>query len=209
MITTAEQYNANLHLIHNINPPTYATLPTADNIYNVDINTREIDAPLFLAVEKDNVSETIYFIVDRYADYMDLATTSCVITYTNAAGNSRMYPVPFYDIYSYANEKKIILPWCLDIGVAEASGEVEFAIQFFKIGEVLNPKDNSVEKIIQYSLNTLPAKSKILVGIDVEHDNLSADYKLQPDQYRQLLDRINAIEGYQQDKYGTYWTILD
>jgi hypothetical protein len=37
MITTAEQYNANLHLINNINPPTYATLPTADNIYNIDI----------------------------------------------------------------------------------------------------------------------------------------------------------------------------
>ena len=89
MITTAEQYNANLHLLHNTNPPTYATLPHADNIYNIDVNTREIDAPRFLAVEKDNVSETIYFIIDRYADYMDLATTSCIITYTNALGKTR------------------------------------------------------------------------------------------------------------------------
>jgi hypothetical protein len=176
MVTTAEQYNANLHLIHNINPPTYAALPTADNIYNIDVNTREIDAPRFLAVEKDNISETIYFIIDRYADYMDLATTSCVITYTNAAGNSGMYAVPFYDIYSYASEKKMILPWCLDIGVAEAPGKVEFAIQFFKIGEVLNPKTNGMEKVLQYSLNTLPAKSEILIGINVDSDNLSPDY---------------------------------
>jgi hypothetical protein len=86
MITTAEQYNANLHLIHNNNPPTYAALPTPDYIYNIDISTREIDAPKFLGVETDNVSETIYFIVDRFADYMDLSTTSCVITYINALG---------------------------------------------------------------------------------------------------------------------------
>lgn len=207
MITTAEQYNANLHLIHNINPPTYATLPTADNIYNIDVNTREIDAPQFLAVEKDNVSETIYFIVDRYADYMDLATTSCIITYTNAAGKSRIYAVPFYDIYSYASEKKIILPWCLDIGVAEAPGEIEFAIQFFKVGEILNPETNGMEKVVQYSLNTLPAKSKVLVGMTVKE--FEESYKLAPDQFNQLLDRINIIERYQQDKYGTYWTILD
>ena len=207
MITTAEQYNANLHLIHNINPPTYATLPTADNIYNFDVNTREIDAPQFLAVEKDNISETIYFIVDRYADYMDLATTSCIITYTNAAGKSRIYAVPFYDIYSYASEKKIILPWCLDIGVAEAPGEIEFAIQFFKVGEILNPETNGMEKVVQYSLNTLPAKSKVLVGMTVKE--FEESYKLAPDQFNQLLDRINIIERYQQDKYGTYWTILD
>ena len=207
MITTAEQYNANLHLINNINPPTYATLPTADNIYNIDVNTREIDAPRFLAVEKDNISETIYFIIDRYADYMDLATTSCIITYTNAAGKSRIYTVPFYDIYSYASEKKIILPWCLDIGVAEAPGEVEFAIQFFKVGEVLNPETNGMEKVVQYSLNTLPAKSKVLVGMTVKE--LEESYKLAPNQFNQLLDEIHKIERYQQDKYSVYWTILD
>ena len=207
MITTAEQYNANLLLIHNINPPTYATLPTADNIYNIDVNTRKIDAPQFLAVEKDNISETIYFIVDRYADYMDLATTSCIITYTNAAGKSRIYAVPFYDIYSYASEKKIILPWCLDIGVDEAPGEIEFAIQYFKVGEILNPETNGMEKVVQYSLNTLPAKSKVLVGMTVKE--FEESYKLAPDQFNQLLDRINIIERYQQDKYGTYWTILD
>lgn len=45
MITTAEQYNSYLHVIDNANPPVYAALPTADNIYNIDIKTREIDPP--------------------------------------------------------------------------------------------------------------------------------------------------------------------
>lgn len=207
MITTAEQYNANLHLINNINPPTYATLPTADNIYNIDIQTREIDAPRFLAVEKDNISETIYFIIDRYADYMDLATTSCVITYTNALGKTRVYAVPFYDIYTFVDEKKMIIPWCLDAGVAEAPGQVEFAVQFFKIGEVRNLETNDVEQIVNYSLNTRPAKSMVLVGMTAKE--WAESHVLTADQYDQLLAKINGIEQRQLDKYATYWTILE
>lgn len=207
MITTAEQYNANLHLINNINPPTYATLPTANNIYNIDIQTREIDAPRFLAVEKDNISETIYFIIDRYADYMDLATTSCVITYTNALGKTRVYAVPFYDIYTFVDEKKMIIPWCLDAGVAEAPGQVEFAVQFFKIGEVRNLETNDVEQIVNYSLNTRPAKSMVLVGMTAKE--WAESHVLTADQYDQLLAKINGIEQRQLDNYATYWTILE
>ena len=203
MITTAEQYNANLHLIHNNNPPIFATLPTADNIYNIDIKTREIDAPKFLAVEKDHVSETIYFMVDRYADYMDLATTSCVITYTNALGKSRMYAVPFYDIYSFDTLGKIIFPWCLDANVAEAPGEVQFYIQFFKVSEVPDEMTNGTKKILSYCLNTLPAKSKVLKGMVVEE--MKEGYELDLPQYNELIDKINSIGEYRH----TYWTTVD
>ena len=209
MITTAEQYNANLHLLHNTNPPTYATLPHADNIYNIDVNTREIDAPRFLAVEKDNVSETIYFIIDRYADYMDLATTSCIITYTNALGKTRLYNVPFFDIYTYADvdpkHSKMIIPWCLDIDVAEASGEVEFFIQFFKIGEVYEGTTiDSKKTVVQYCLNTLPAKSKVLSGMTVKQ--FSEGYKLNASQYQDLLDRITIVSKTVQSPVK--WTII-
>lgn len=204
MITTAEQYNANLHLINNANPPVYATLPTADNIYNIDIKTREIDAPKFLAVEKDHISETIYFIVDRQADFMDLATTSCIITYINAVGKSRFYIVPFYDIYSYASENKMIIPWCLDANVTEGSGEVLFALQFFKVGEILNPENNSMEKVLTYNLKTLPAMSKVLTTIDIEEKDLDEKYLLDADEFKQLVALINATTSNQ-----TYWTILN
>ena len=101
MITTYEEYNSSLHLVNNANPPIYAMLPSAENIYNIDASTREVDAPKFLSVEKDHKSETVYFIVDRFVDYMDLATTCCAITYTNVnAGISRINHVPFYDIYT-------------------------------------------------------------------------------------------------------------
>lgn len=135
MITTARDYNSNLHLINNVNPPIYAKIssvdvsdPNADNIYNLDINTREIEAPKFLGVSDDHKSETIYFIVDRFADYMDLAETSCVVNYTNAEGKSGIYPVPFYDIFTYGKENKMLIPWVIDNFVTYKKGKIEFSI---------------------------------------------------------------------------------
>jgi hypothetical protein len=174
MITTYDEYNSHLHLINNANPPVYAMLPSAENIYNIDASTREVDAPQFLSVERDHKSETIYFIVDRFVDYMDLATTCCIITYTNVAANhSRIYHVPFYDIYTYANEKKMLLPWCLDANVAIKKGKVKFAIQFYKVGEMLDEETGELKKVLTYSLNTLPAESQVLQGMEVKNMNSS------------------------------------
>ena len=208
MITTAEQYNSYLHIIHNNNPPTYVALPSADNIYNIDVNTREVEAPPLLAVEKDNVSETIYFIIDRYVDYMDLALTSCVITYVNANGDTRMYIVPFYDIYSYAHVSKMIIPWNLDSGVTAAPGVVKFAIQFFKTGEVYNKETDSMQIGIVYSLNTQAAQSKVLKGLQATE--IGEEYAGTPPLYQQLLERIKELEGYwRENYYPPFWSILD
>ena len=205
MITTYEAYNSSLHLVNNANPPLYATLPSAENIYNVDASTREIDAPRFLSVEKDHKSETIYFIIDRYVDYMDLATTCCVVTYTNLAANiSRIYHVPFYDIYTYAKEQKMILPWCLDANVAQKKGKVEFALQFYKVGEIPDENNGGTKKVLTYSLNTLPAKSEVLASMEVK--KMDSSYLLNASQYQDLDDRLKRLED---PNLAVYWTILD
>ena len=204
MITTADQYNANLHLIHNMNPPIYATLPTADNIYNIDLNTREIDAPKFLGVEKDHDSETIYFIIDRYADYMDLATTCCIITYTNALNESKIYRVPFYDIYTFALVDKMVFPWVIDADLTVVPGTIEFSIQFFKVGTELDLNSNEEKLVFKYNLNTRVAKSTVLKGMVVKQ--MSEGYEINPSQYMDLVDAITAIEN--QTK-AVYWTIFN
>lgn len=201
MITTAQDYYSKLHLVLNENPPTYAMLPSAENIYNIDVNERTVDAPEFLSVEKDHKSETIYFIVDRYIDYIDLANTCCLISYINARNESRVYMVPFYDIYTYAKERKMLIPWCLDASVAAAAGTVQFSFQFYRIGEVVN-EDGIAEKVFTYSLNTLPATSKVLKGMEV--DELDSDYLLSAGQFEILQDRIDKIE----DLRDVYWTVL-
>ena len=202
MVTSALEYYSKLNLVLNENPPAYAILPTAENIYNIDLNSREIDAPPFLGVEKDHKSETIYFIVDRYADYIDLATTSCMIIYTNVnAKESRIYNVPFYDIYTYAKEGKMLIPWCLDAAVAAAAGPVQFAIQFYKIGEAINSL-GIAEKVLSFNLNTLPATSKVLEGMEV--DRLDSDYLLNATQAQDLQKQIDNLVAMQ----DVYWTIL-
>ena len=205
MITSYEEYNSSLHLINNENPPIYAMLPSAENIYNIDAKTREIDPPKFLSVEKDHKSETVYFIIDRYVDYMDLATTCCVITYTNVAAKiSRIYHVPFYDIFTYAKDKKMLLPWCVDANVAQQKSKIEFAIQFYKVGEVFDEEANAMKKVLTYSLNTLPAKSEVKKGLEIQE--MKSDYLLNASQYQDLDDRLKRLED---PNLAVYWTILD
>lgn len=203
MITTAQEYFANLAVIQSANPPAFALLPTAENIYHIDINTREVEPPAFISLEKDHKSETIYFEIDRFVNYMDLATTCCVIQYNNTKGRSRYYAVPFYDIYTKAAEKKILFPWCIDSWATQTNGTIEFSIQFFKIGTKFNSDTNTMDNIISYSLNTLPAKTKILKGISLKQVE-SDDYYLTPTQAQELQSRIDDLAAYNK----LYWTVL-
>lgn len=202
MVTSAAEYFSKLNLVLNENPPAYAMLPSEENVYNVNLNERTIDAPPFLGVNKDHKSETIYFLVDRYDDYIDLATTNCIIQYTNVnAKLSRVYTVPFYDIYTFAKEGKMLIPWCLDGAVAASAGPVQFAISFYKIGDIVN-ENGIAEKFLVYNLNTLPATSKVLSGMEV--NQLDSDYLLNATQAQILQEQIDNIVA-QQD---VYWTIL-
>lgn len=203
MVTTPEEYYSKLNIILNENPPIYALLPSAENIYNIDLNSRTIDAPKFIGVSRDHKSETIYFIIDRYNDYMDLAQTCCIITYINANKEARQYMVPFYDIYTYAHENKMLIPWNIGAPVVAAAGTVTFSIQFFKVGEVYNEEKGTVEKVLTYNLNTLPATTTVKNGIDIT--KLESDYPIWADPLEEILDRINDISNYQ----TLYWTILD
>ena len=93
-ISTLEQlYNA-----QTLGAPSNVHLPFANNIYDVDLKARKIYGPDFISVQRDHKAEVIYFKVDRFIDYMDLANTACVIEYI-LPGDSRVpyiYIVPFY-----------------------------------------------------------------------------------------------------------------
>lgn len=206
MVTTAQEYFANLDLLQNVNQPAYALLPSAENIYNIDINSREVEAPKFLSVKKDYKSETIYFAIDRFIDYMDLAQTCCIIQYNNLKSKrgTRFYAVPFYDIYKLAHINKIVFPWCLDAYVSEEAGPVEFSIRFFKIGEKINDRGEAV-KVLTYNLNTLSAKSQVLYGFNEQQLDDTDDYYLKSTQYEQLSNAIMLLGNAQKLR----WTILD
>lgn len=161
MITTATEYFANLFKIINTgNYPSLAVLlPSSENIYNIDLESRTIEAPEFLSVLDDHNSETIYFLVDRFFDNMDMSQTACVIQYINALGEGRLYTVPYYDIETFHAVGKMLIPWCIEGEATKAAGDVTYSIRFFKV--------DPTGKYLTYNLNTRAFTSKVLTGINI------------------------------------------
>ena len=198
MITISTEYYRNLYKIQqDMNLPSLAILlPSTENIYEVDLNTRKIEAPEFLSNYTDHASEVIYFKCDRYFDYMDLASCTIVIQYKNAAGENRIYPVPFVDVATCSLENKMLIPWCVDGNVTAQAGEVTFSIRFYKI--------DVNGAFLQYSLVTLPAKSQILEAMNVIEDD-AEPFTFTPSQYEELVARIQAYEN----KNDLTWIVLN
>ena len=198
MITVSTEYWRNLYRIqqdHNL-PSLAVLLPSTENIYEVDLNTRKIEAPEFLSNYTDHASEVIYFKCNRYFDYMDLASCAIVIQYKNAAGENRIYPVPFVDVATCSLENKMLIPWCVDGNVTAQAGEVTFSIRFYKI--------DVNGAALQYSLVTLPAKSQILEAMNVVEDD-AEPFVFNPSQYEELVARIQAYE----QKNDLTWIVLN
>lgn len=162
MITSAEEYYASLFAItaNGNKPELIPILPSTETIYNIDLNSRTVETPEFLSVQYDHTSETIYFMCDRFHDNMDLSETTCIIQYINANNEGRYYVVPYYDVYTYRDSNKMLIPWCIEGEATKAAGNVSYSFRFFKT--------NSTNTAIIYNLNTAVATSKVLIGMNVK-----------------------------------------
>ena len=176
-IVSTEEYMKYLAHVQTENRPEIVDLPSTEKVYNIDLKTRQIETPEYLSVEHDHKSEIVYFKVDRYFDYMDLTQTVCIVQYITADNKARVYSVPYYDIQQFADEDKMLIPWCIDGGATAVAGPIQYSIRFYKIDEV-------GQQFI-YNLNTQPAKSKVLYGMEVQEMN--EDFNLAPTVYDEVL----------------------
>ena len=192
MITTPKEYYDLLYRIQDENKPSLAVLlPNDEKIYEIDMNSRKIEAPKYLSVELDHRAETIYFKVGRYYDNIDLANMTCVVQYINAKGEGRVYPVPFYDVETYADENMMLFPWCIDGEATKASGNVTYSVRFYDIDESAT--------YMRYNMSTLPSKSEVLHGISSKTDiDESNDYLLSFKD--QILAQLKKVS-----EYDLYW----
>jgi hypothetical protein len=208
-ITTQYEYFANLDILQNVNQPSYALLPAAEKIYDIDVDERLINNRNITLVEKDHKSKTLYFSIDRYVDYMDLAQTKCIIQYntTDEAGKvrTRFYPVPFYDVYTKVEEGKIIFPWNLDYNVTKTAGSVPFNIRFFKVGTRIT-EDNNAELILTYNLNIQPSWVKVEKSLYESMIDKDDETYLQPGDVDILMDYVD--KKMQTLSRKIYWTVL-
>lgn len=188
MKTASTEYYRNLYRIQQDNnlPSLAVLLPSTENIYNVNLNTRVINAPEYLGVKTDHTAEVIYFRCDRFFDYMDLSQANIIIQYENANGDKGIYPVPFVDVATYSLENKMLIPWCVDGNVTTKAGEVKFSIRFYKLDE-----DG---RYVTYMLTTLPATSVVYETQDYTED--AEKFTVDPDQYAYLINRINELQNH-------------
>lgn len=195
MVTNAKDYEELLWELQNTNPTQRALLlPKDEKIYDIDLNTRKVNVPKFLSVAKDHEAETIYFKFDRYFDYVDLTTKACIIQYKNANGDSYIYPVPYYDVQTFADENKVIIPWCIQGAATAKAGTVKFSVCWYAVNG---------NKKISYKFNTLVAEGEVLAGQNPAEMELSSD---QVDLSSELLELIQDLEeAYNNNTFTLYW----
>ena len=165
--------------------PETIIMPTSQKLYEVDLSSRIISGPETLSVQSDHYAETVYFIMDRFYDHMDLAQTNCVIQYVSN-GESYVYAVPFCDITT--QEGKMIIPWTISLSATKNSGSVKYFIKFYLI-----ENDFDGEAKIVYSLNTLPATSIILKTI-ISENFIEEDKELElPERYFEIINTLTKM----------------
>lgn len=158
MVTNPAAYAQLLWKIQDQNPPTTALLlPNTEKMIEVDLNTRTITPPEYLSVATDHRAETVFFVMDRFHDNVDLSEMNCIVEFVNADRKSGIYVVPFIDKETLYPKDRIIVPWLIE-GLATAkTGTISYSLKFFQVCEDDYSK-------FSYILNTQAAKSKILEG---------------------------------------------
>lgn len=152
-------------------------LPENDQIYEIDLDSRTINIPQFLSVQYDHNAEIIYFKCPRYFENVDLAGTVCIIEYINAAGESGLYWVPYYNVdinydidLNEDNESEdltpqMLIPWAVGGLATASSGTVTFTVRFYQL--------DAVRKTFLFNMSMQPAYGEVLHGIDLSDKDLA------------------------------------
>lgn len=158
MIVSPQEYAS---LLHDLTSPNLFAdmiqIPNDEHIYEINLNTREIEAPEFLSVSSEHNAEIIWFKTDRFFDNIDLYGSSCWIQFVNANGEELFCAAPVVVALEKFGSEKILIPWPISSAVSKKAGPIKFSFQFFKLSE---------DKLrFLYLINTKPASSKVVSGL--------------------------------------------
>lgn len=148
--------------------PSYVLIPSDEEPFVIDANARTITIPAAFnkcaGVVGDNMCEIVTFTIDRYFDYVDLATANICIQW-EANGRKGISHVSLIDLGTVSG--KIRFGWPLTKELTGAPGIVKFAVRFFI-------KDKDTDKFV-YLLNTLSTSITIKDGLNIENPEVTED----------------------------------
>ena len=209
MKVSPQEYNSLLNRLVDPNEFMHMLrIPEDEPVYEIDLNQRKISVPDFLSVEEDHNSEIIWFKTDRFYDEIDLYNSNCWIMYKNADKKEFFYAAPIMICLEEYGNEKILIPWAIGDSVAAKAGIIQFSFQFFKLSED--------HLRFLYILNTQPATSKILHGLQVDPAAFLADGEQTeestiPNREQLTLWLKNLTEAYNtlSNEYIQYWSSVD
>lgn len=202
-ITTLEEYFSWLKSITELSPANkkYTVLPLDEPHFTIDTDSRAISIPAAfkkngIAVQGDDLAETVYFKVDRYYDYMDLNNCDIYIQW-EAPKNPKdpkgdvikgLSAAELRDIESEPG--KLIFDWTISKAITQNPGTLKFSVRFFQWENKENA-ENDGEKILGYSLSTLTASVSIQTGMNFD---LEVDPPALDDAGKRIVSRLkNSI----------------
>ena len=171
-ISSLDDYFACLKSLADINP-IYTVLPLDEPVFSIDTNTRTITIPEEfrkngISVQGDEVSEILYFSVDRYTDSMDLFREDIRIaiqweTAPDSKGKTQQGISTEWirDISSLKKDGKMLFGWAVNSAITNTPGAVKFSVRFYHFDK---------EQKLDFSLNTLTATAIINPSIDYKFD---------------------------------------
>lgn len=170
MITGSQEYEQFLVGLADSGVPSVLKMrvPSTEDVYEINWNTRQVQAPPFVGVSGDHRAEYIFFKMDRFFDTMDLANTIGLIIFRNAKNEEYYQLIPFYDTQS--ERGKIFFPWSIQAPATMYSGTISFSFKFFKVDRTSNT--------LLYEINTTIARTKILNGWADSGDTLDHTYHI-------------------------------
>jgi hypothetical protein len=168
--------------------PKFLRLPLDEPLFEIDANTRKITVPNEfkangVSVQRDHLAEVIYFRIARFFDYTDLSTCEIVINWKMGSTEGKTtrfikFDEPF--VVDEVQTNGIIFGWPINDIVTAKSGQLTFAVEFFK-----KEGEGDSQQII-YRFNTLPTTVNIKDGLIIAED--ATVYDLESDILRTLIN---------------------
>ena len=148
----------------------FTILPVDEEYFEIDANSRIITIPpnTFkkhgLGVVGDETAEIVYFRIDRYFDFMDLAKDNIkiLIQWESDAVEKQVSPIWVKDYDTYTD--KLVFGWAIDSNITQVKGPLRFSVRF-----VMIEGDD-----ILYSLSTQTAQTTINPGLNFSATDLNA-----------------------------------
>ncbi len=149
----------------------YTILPLSEDYFEIDANTRLIDVPKNsfkkngIGVVGDREAEILYFRIDRYFDYMDLASDNIQI-YIQWEGPDKTQQTSTAWIKDYdTHTDKLVFGWPLSKEIMKQAGKLKFSVRFVMMEQ----------GVVTYSLSTITAEVMINDGLNFNDDKLEAN----------------------------------